>query len=200
MRRRVRLDTDERRAQLLALGRQAFSERAYDEVSIDDIATAAGISKGLLYHYFPTKRDLYVAGLREIADDLVAKTTDVPQDLAPIDRMRAGIDAYLDFVAGQARAYISLIRGGIGSDPEVVEVLEDTRTRLMDQILDKAETSPLAPMIGHPLFRVALRGWIGFVEAATTDWLLSPAGDRAALRDLLLDMLMYTVRAVEKRG
>ena len=65
--RRIRLDTDERKAQLLALGRQAFAERTYDDVSIDDIAKSAGISKGLLYHYFPTKRDLYIAGLREIA-------------------------------------------------------------------------------------------------------------------------------------
>ena len=195
-RRRVRLDTDERRAQLLALGRQAFAERAYDEVSIDDIARAAGISKGLLYHYFPTKRDLYVAGLREIGAELIAKTTDVPQDLAPIDRMRAGIDAYLDFVSGQAHAYIALIRGGIGSDPEVVQVLEDTRSRLIDQILDRAGSSPMAPMVGHPLFRLAVRGWIGFVEAATTDWLVAPAGDRTALRDLLLDMLMSSLRAV----
>ncbi|MBP6848431.1 MAG: helix-turn-helix transcriptional regulator, partial [Kofleriaceae bacterium] len=59
--RRIRLDNDARRAQLLELGQKAFAERTYDEVSIDDIARAAGISKGLLYHYFPTKRDLYVA-------------------------------------------------------------------------------------------------------------------------------------------
>ena len=65
--RRIRLDNDERRAQLLTLARQAFSDRSYDDVSIDDLAREAKISKGLLYHYFPTKRDLYVAGLHEIA-------------------------------------------------------------------------------------------------------------------------------------
>ena len=59
--------TTTRRAQLLELARKAFSDRSYDEVSIDDLAREAKISKGLLYHYFPTKRDLYVAGLREIA-------------------------------------------------------------------------------------------------------------------------------------
>ena len=68
--RRIRLDNDARRAQLLELGQKAFAERTYDEVSIDDIARAAGISKGLLYHYFPTKRDLYVtltADARQVA-------------------------------------------------------------------------------------------------------------------------------------
>src|ERR1041384_6692618 len=84
--RRVRLETDQRRAQLLALARKAFSDRSYDDVSIDDIAREAKISKGLLYHYFPTKRDLYVAGLREIAAALVTAVTSVPADLAPIDK------------------------------------------------------------------------------------------------------------------
>src|ERR1043166_8797008 len=93
--RRIRLETDERRAQLLALARKAFSESSYDEVSIDDLAREAKISKGLLYHYFPTKRDLYVAGLREIADELVERVAAIPNDLAPVDRVRAGLDAYL---------------------------------------------------------------------------------------------------------
>src|SRR5512144_2015136 len=76
--RRIRLDNDERRAQLLSLARKAFSDRSYDDVSIDDLAREAKISKGLLYHYFPTKRDLYVAGLREIADELVERCTNIP--------------------------------------------------------------------------------------------------------------------------
>src|SRR5450432_4371562 len=83
--RRLRLDNDARRAQLLLLARKAFSDRSYDDVSIDDLAREAKISKGLLYHYFPTKRDLYVAGLREIANEIVAAVACVPADLAPID-------------------------------------------------------------------------------------------------------------------
>src|SRR6476620_8161796 len=107
--RRVRLDNDERRAQLLTLARKAFSDRSYDDVSIDDIARELKISKGLLYHYFPTKRDLYVAGLREIAEDLVQKLTSVPTDLAPADRVRTSLDAYLDFVQQHSRSYVSLL-------------------------------------------------------------------------------------------
>ena len=195
-RRRIRLDTDERRAQLLTLGRKAFAERTYDDVSIDDIAKAAGISKGLLYHYFPTKRDLYVAGLREIASELVAKTRAVPRDLAPIEGVRAGIDAFLDHVAQTAQGYVALMRGGIGSDPEVVKVIEETRAKLVDQILEDTANTPMAPMVGLPLFRRAMRGWIGYVESATLDWLATREGDRGALRDLFVDMLVATMRAV----
>src|SRR6476620_6722006 len=128
--RRVRLDNDERRAQLLSLAKAAFSDRSYDDVSIDDIAREAKISKGLLYHYFPTKRDLYVAGLREIATELVTAVTSIPQDLIPIARARAGLDAYLDHITRHSRAYVSLMRGGIGSDPEVAAVVEGVRTEL----------------------------------------------------------------------
>ena len=64
--------SDERREELLRAGVELFSARSYDEVSIDEIAAAVGISRGLLYHYFPSKRDFYVAGLRRAADDLLA--------------------------------------------------------------------------------------------------------------------------------
>src|SRR5512139_112862 len=125
--RRVRLDNDERRAQLLQLARKAFSDRSYDDVSIDDLAREAKISKGLLYHYFPTKRDLYVAGLTEIADELVAAIAAVPEEAVPIERVRMGLDAYLAHVTEHSRAFVSLMRGGIGSDPEVALVVEGVR-------------------------------------------------------------------------
>src|SRR5277367_5761931 len=94
---RARLDVDERRAQLLALGLAMFSERSYDEVAVDDLARAAGVSKGLLYHYFPTKRDLYVAAIGEAARHLLAETTR-DRDGAPEERLRRGLATYLDFV------------------------------------------------------------------------------------------------------
>src|SRR5688500_9801794 len=84
----TRLDVASRRAQLLARGLTLFSSRAYDEVSMDDVARAVGISKGLLYHYFPTKRDFYVAVLKESATDLLART-DEP-DVPPVERLLRG--------------------------------------------------------------------------------------------------------------
>lgn len=183
----MRLDNDQRRAQLLGLAKAAFSDRAYDDVSIDDIAREAKISKGLLYHYFSTKRDLYVAGLREIAKDLVTAVTNVPSELAPIDKARAGLDAYLDHVTRHNRAYVSLMRGGIGSDPEVAEVVESVRGQMFDTFL---KDQPFAPLLaGNPRFETAVRGWIGFVEGAVIDWCVQPKLDRIELRELLVAIL-----------
>jgi AcrR family transcriptional regulator len=189
---RIRLETDERRAQLLGLAKRAFSDRSYDEVSIDDLAREAKISKGLLYHYFPTKRDLYVAGLTEIADELVAAITGVPVDLAPIDRVRLSLDAYLEYISRQARGFISLMRGGIGSDPDVAKVIDNVRQRLFDSFLGG---SPFAPMLaGDVRFETAVRGWIGFVEHASLDWAANPRMERTQLRELLSQILYEIMR------
>lgn len=193
-RRRIRLDNDERRAQLLQLARKAFSDRSYDDVSIDDLAREAKISKGLLYHYFPTKRDLYVAGLREIAEELVQRVLTIPPDLAPIERVRAGIEAYLDHISQHSRAYVSLMRGGIGSDPEVAAVVEGVRKRLADNFL---EQTPFAQMLSKDVrFQTAVRGWIGFVEGATIDWCANPRLSRDDLRELLTTILFSIITAV----
>lgn len=192
--RRIRLDNDQRRTQLLELAKRAFSDRAYDDVSIDDLARIASVSKGLLYHYFPTKRDLYVAGLREISDELVEAVTRVPEDLAPIDRVRTSVDAYLDYITRHSRAFVALMRGGIGSDPEVAAVVESVRTRLFDKFLSG---SPFASLLaGDARFQTAVRGWIGFAEAASIDWCAHPRLSRLELRELLTAVLFEIMRVV----
>jgi len=191
-RRRIRLDNDQRRAQLLELAKRAFSDRSYDEVSIDDLARVAGISKGLLYHYFPTKRDLYVAGLREIADELVEAVLQVAADLLPVDRVRASVDAYLEHVARHSRAFVALMRGGIGSDPEVAAVVDRVRTRLFDKLLSGSGLASL--VTSDPRLETAMRGWIGFVEAASIDWCANPRLSQAELRDLMTAVLLEVIR------
>lgn len=193
-RRRVRLDNDQRRAQLLGLARRAFSDRAYDDVSIDDLAKVAGISKGLLYHYFPTKRDLYVAGLREISDELLDAINRVPDHLVPVDRIRAGLDAYLDHVSRHSEAFVALMRGGIGSDPEVAGVVDHVRTRLFARFLTG---TPFASLLaGDARFEIAVRGWIGFVEAASIDWCANPRLSRSELRELMTQALSEILKLV----
>ena len=191
-RRRIRLDNDQRRAQLLELAKTAFSGRAYDDVSIDDLAREAKISKGLLYHYFPTKRDLYVAGLTEIADELVDACTNVSDDLPPIERVRQSIDAYLDHIGRHALSFVSLMRGGIGSDPEVAQVIEGVRARLFERFL---VGSPFSTLLANDVrFQTAVRGWIGFVEAASIDWCANPRLTKLELRDLLAQVLFEIMR------
>ena len=185
-RRLIRLDNDERRRQLLAMGRTAFTEHSYDEVSIDELAKKAKISKGLFYYYFPTKRDLYIAGLKETAQELVNKLTGVKlHDTSPRERAMVGVDAYLEHVASQSQGFVALMRGGIGSDPEVAEVVESVRLRLSSFFL---EGTPLPA--GNLKFEILVRGWIGFVEAVSIDWCANPRLGRDELRELLTRILL----------
>jgi AcrR family transcriptional regulator len=186
---RARLEVDERRAQLLALGLTIFSDRAYDDVAIEDIARAAGVSKGLLYHYFPTKRDFYVAALREAAKALIEQTIGADTGGKEGERLRRGLTTYCDFVEKRGGAYVALMRGGIGSDPEVASILEDTRVAILEHII-----ALLPEGMDGPLATTALRGWIGFVEAASIDWVARRSVSLAEIVELahaaLFDVLM----------
>ena len=75
---RVRMRTDERREHLVRAGVDLLRDKPYDQLSIDDIAAAAGISKGLLYHYFPSKRDYLLEVVRATAAGIRAATTPDP--------------------------------------------------------------------------------------------------------------------------
>jgi AcrR family transcriptional regulator len=184
---RSRLEVDERRKQLVALGLDLFAARSYDDVSIDELAKAAGVSKGLLYHYFRTKRDFYVATVKDASRQLL-ELTDTPADMPKLDRMRAGLDAYLDYVDAHAAAYAALMRGGVGSDPEVARIVDDTRATMCDRLLrELPEVTPT------PLIRTAVRGWLGFCEATSLEWIERRAVRRAQIRDLMLEVLLATI-------
>ena len=187
--RRARLSTDARREQLVALGVEMFSERPFDEVSIDDIAASAGISKGLLYHYFPSKRDFYVEVVRHSADEMQAVTETDP-DLAPLERLSEGLDKYLAYVENHARGYSTVLRAGIGSDREVAAIVEEVRATMVGRILDDFPGGEPAPGV-----RIAVRGWVGFAEAASLEWLEHRELTRDELRDLLIQALTGAIGA-----
>jgi AcrR family transcriptional regulator len=173
-----RPESDERREELIRFGRELFSRHSYDALSIDDIATAAGVSKGLLYHYFENKRDYYVAVVRAVTDEMRAVLPD--PSLPPDQQLSQGIEGYLDYAENHAHAFRSVLEGGVGSDAEVREIVEGIRTLYIERIL-----GALSIKSPSPVLRVALRGWIGFGEAATVEWL----GDRKVARADLAKML-----------
>jgi AcrR family transcriptional regulator len=186
---RNRLEVDERRAQLLALGLELFSQSPYDELKIEVVAERAGVSKGLLYHYFPTKRAFYVEVLRAAANDLL-QITAFDEASPPLERAHQGIDAYLRYVETHRVAYVALLRGGVGFDAEVSSVIEGTRTQFLARIIQGMGVAP------PPLWRLALRGWIGFVEAASIEWAANPEVPREELQRLLLASLLATVSSM----
>src|SRR5215467_12837685 len=123
---RRRLDADARRRQLIELGLAMLSREPREQVAIDRIAEAAGISRGLLFHYFPTKRDYHVAVVRAAAERMLEVTEpdpDVPLD----ERLRVSLTAYIAFVEDNHALYVSLVRGAAGRDEELQEIFDETR-------------------------------------------------------------------------
>jgi AcrR family transcriptional regulator len=190
---RTRLDPAARRAQLVALGLEMLSTRPLDQVVIDEIAAEAGISRGLLFHYFPTKRDFHVAVVQAAADDLCARTE--PDPSLPVrERLRGSLEAFVDYVSENRDAYIALLRGTAGGDPALRAVVDETRSRFTNRVLAGMEVPDPVPA----RLRLAARGWVAFTEEATLDWL--GAGDlgRADLI-ALLDEALVTLTEVASR-
>src|SRR3954471_22311184 len=103
----MRLSPDERREQLVALGLDMLGRTPYDQVSIESIARAAGISKGLLYHYFPTKTDFVIAVLSRARDELQARMApDLTVEMTIGERLDAALDAFLDWVDEHAVGFL----------------------------------------------------------------------------------------------
>jgi len=187
---RTRLDPEARRAQLVALGLKMLSTRPLDKVAIDDIAAEAGISRGLLFHYFPTKRDYHVAVARAAAQDLLDRTdTLIGSTLG--QRLRANVEAFVDHLTENRDAYVAFIRGSAGGDPDLLAVYEDTRTAFTDRVLVGLGLTHR----DEPRLRPAVRGWVAFTEEVTVDWLSRGRDglDRDGLVDLIDDTLVALV-------
>ena len=178
--RRVRLDLDKRRAQLLELGIDLFTRRAYEDISIDDLAEEAGISKGLLYHYFRSKREFYVETVRAASRRLQLLTTPDPA-LPPPDRLRAAIDAHLRYIQEHGAVYVAVYRSGVAIAPEVREILEQHRSVIIRYFLEA-----IGVRQPRPLLQASLRAWIAMVEGASLDWIANASITRDELRELLV--------------
>jgi AcrR family transcriptional regulator len=178
--RRVRLQTDERRAQLLNLGIRLFSSRPYGDISIDDVAAAAGVSKGLLYHYFHSKREFYVETIRSASVEL-RRLTEPDPALPPHARLPAALDAHLNYIQQHGAVYTAIYRSGMTIAPEVSDILEQHRDVVITWIVRSYGLGK-----PRPVLRSALRAWIGMVEGASLDWIEHPQMKRDALRELLI--------------
>jgi AcrR family transcriptional regulator len=160
------MGVEERRQQLIGVALDLFSRRSPDEVSIDEIASTAGISRPLVYHYFPGKLSLYEAALQRAADDLAGRFVESPE--GPLGaRLLRVMRRFFDFVDDHGPGFAALMRGGpaVGSS---------TTNALVDAVRQAAYLQILSHLdVENPPARLELviRSWISLVESTALIWL-----------------------------
>lgn len=163
---RRRMGVEERRQQLIGVALELFSRRSPDEVSIDEIAAAAGISRPLVYHYFPGKLSLYEAALKRAAEDLAGRF-DEPQEGPLGARLLRVMRRFFDFVDDHGPGFSALMRGGPAVGSSATNALVDSvRQIAYDQILShlRVEDPPAR-------LELVVRSWISLVESTALIWL-----------------------------
>ncbi|WP_427920010.1 TetR/AcrR family transcriptional regulator [Streptomyces sp. cg40] len=191
-----RLNVEERRSQLLDAALTLFAHRAPEEVSLDDVAEAAGVSRPLVYRYFPGgKQQLYEAALRSAAEEL-QQCFDEPREGPLLPRLARALDRYLGFVDQHDAGFSALLQGG--------SVVETSRTTA---IVDGVRRAAAVHILSHlgvaepgPRLRMTVRMWITAVEAASLIWLdedKQPPVDE--LRDWLVDQFAAALAVTARR-
>lgn len=178
---RRRLHPDDRKRALMLAALRLFRERSYDQVSVDDIAAAADMSRPLLYHYYGGKLGVFVAALRQTAEDLLV-AMHASAEQTPDAWLSAGVRAYLDHVDANPIGFSALI--GHGSNPAGGEsVIEYLRESILGLIV-----KGLRPESEPPMLRSAIKGWIGMVEVISRQWMETGHPDRAQIEGILVEM------------
>ncbi|MFE9539492.1 TetR/AcrR family transcriptional regulator [Streptomyces sp. NPDC006691] len=187
-----RLSVEERRTQLLGAALTLFAHRAPEDVSLDDVAEAAGVSRPLVYRYFPGgKQQLYEAALRSAADELElcfaeAQTGPLTQ------RLTRALDRYLAFVDQHDAGFSALLQGGsMAETSRTTAIVDEVRRAAAEQILVHLEVTEPGPRL-----RMMVRTWIAAVEAASLIWLdEEKQPPLPELRDWLVDHLVALLTA-----
>lgn len=177
-----RLAVDERRERLLELGAKLFAQYSYGDLSMATIAREAGISKGLLYHYFDSKSDYFQATLQEAAEDL-ARRTEPDSALAPIEQLVTSLEAYLGWIEEHSAAYARLLES-TATLPEVRQIVDGVRQRTAERVLaGLVDDEPPAKA------RAAVHGWLYFMDGVCLEWIERRDMERDDVRDLLVGTL-----------
>jgi AcrR family transcriptional regulator len=177
-----RLSQDDRRRQLIGIGLEILATKPIHALSTDEVAARAGISRGLLFHYFPTKQDYHAAVVRAAARRLLNAAQASPDVPAP-RQLESIVAAYVGFIDRHLEPYVAFFGGGSGADPQIRAIYEEVR----DVLTDRALAASGAP--ATPVTRIVVRGWWSLVESMAVDRAGSGAGS-------LGDLVTYAVQTL----
>ncbi|WP_280493368.1 TetR/AcrR family transcriptional regulator [Nocardia asiatica] len=180
----------ETRQRLIDAAVEAFSEQGYDEVAVADIAKAAGVAHGLLFHYFGNKRGIYLAALRD-ASDRIVQAQGLDPELPIVQQIRAGFRAHLSYLAAHRGLALRLVLGGRSADPEAFEAFEAGRWRTIEGWTTLLGLDPRIPAL-----RMMMRSATGAIDEATLYWLQNGEPfDIESMIDALIPMVVAGLRA-----
>lgn len=194
---RRRLSPEDRRAELLALGAEVFGKRPYDEVRIDEIAERAGVSRALMYHYFPDKRAFFAAVVKDEADRLYAATNIQPSPgMTMFEEIRMGVLAYMAYHEQNPEAAWAAYVGLGRSDPVLLGIDDEAKNRQMEHIMTRIGEvvggipgqAALEPEVERDL-RVILNGWLAFTFETCRQRIM----DQTLEADRLADACAHTL-------
>ena len=175
------MGVEERRQQLIGVALELFSRRSPDDVSIDEIASAAGISRPLVYHYFPGKLSLYEAALSRAADDLASRFVE-PREGPLGARLVRVMARFFDFVDEHGPGFSALMRGGPAVGSSTTNALIDSvRQAAYEQIL-----SHMGAVDPPARLELVVRSWISLAESTALLWLDGRRVPRAGLETQLV--------------
>ncbi|BBX97963.1 TetR/AcrR family transcriptional regulator [Mycobacterium lacus] len=200
---RRRLSPEDRRAELLALGAEVFGKRPYDEVRIDEIAERAGVSRALMYHYFPDKRAFFAAVVKDEADRLYAATNiQPPPGMTMFEEIRTGVLAYMAYHQQNPEAAWAAYVGLGRSDPVLLGIDDEAKNRQMEHIMTRIGEvvgatggSTLEPDVERDL-RVIIHGWISFTFEICRQRIMDPTTDAERLADACAHTLLDAIARV----
>lgn len=189
-----RLEPDERREQIFACAIRLFGERPYAAVSTADIANAAGVARGLINHYFGTKRELYLEVVRAMVMIPTNATCKLPDGTLP-ERVDASVSWFLDSVSRHGKTWVAAIGAeGVGQDPDVEHILAEADERAADSVL---EAMGLAEVPEHrDELRAMIRAYGGMTKTAVREWLTRGSLTREQVHRLLSQTLYHLVRDI----
>lgn len=157
----------ETRRRLLDAAVDAFSERDFDDVSAADIARSVGVAYGLVYHYFGSKRGVYIEAVRVAADQMSANFTARP-DMPPGRQVREALKNHFEYLRAHRGFALRLVLAGSGVDPEAWEVFEARRRHSVEWLLQLLDINP-----DGEAMRMMGRAFAGAVDATAVHWLES---------------------------
>jgi AcrR family transcriptional regulator len=184
-----RLSAEQRRDQILDAANDLFADRGYEEVSIEDIARSADVTRGLVHHYFGGRKDVYIALLERLGA-IREEQLRPPVGRSARARVADTVSRWLDWTEENRTIYLGTVAPGEDiADPDVRRRVGDLRHRAV--ALLAGFHSDIAA--DSPRLRYALECWTGLNRAATRHWLRGDA-NRETTQEVLASTLEHLLR------